>query len=171
MSSLKNYLPSCPIPERKIKLALYLLWYTKILIGSKNELRRMLGKLVGKVYAFFSNWLLGIDLPYNTVIGEGLMISHGVGLVVNPLTIIGKNVWLRQNTTIGNNLNSIEAPIIGNNVNIGAHVVIIGEITIGSNSTLGAGSVITKNVPPNCVVIGNPARVIKRNGIRTHEPL
>ncbi|HAB26474.1 MAG TPA: serine acetyltransferase, partial [Xanthomarina gelatinilytica] len=52
-------------------------------------------------------------------------------------------------------------PIIGNDVTVGANVVIIGNITIGDHVVIGAGSVVVKDVPSNCVIAGNPARVIK----------
>lgn len=52
-------------------------------------------------------------------------------------------------------------PIIGNNVNLGANVVIIGNIHIGDNVIVGAGSVVVKDIPDNCIVAGNPARIIR----------
>lgn len=53
-------------------------------------------------------------------------------------------------------------PTIGDNVSLGANVTIIGGIHIGDNVTVGAGSVIVKDIPSNCVVVGNPARIIKQ---------
>ena len=50
---------------------------------------------------------------------------------------------------------------IGNNVFLGAGVIIIPGITIGDNSVIGASAVVTKNIPPNVIAVGNPARVIK----------
>ena len=49
--------------------------------------------------------------------------------------------------------------------------IVIGDINIGDGTTIGAGAVVIKNVPPHCVVVGNPARIIKRNGIRVDETL
>ena len=50
-------------------------------------------------------------------------------------------------------------------------MIIIGEITVGNNVVVGAGSVVTKNVPDNCTIVGNPARIIIRNGLRVDEKL
>lgn len=47
----------------------------------------------------------------------------------------------------------------------------IGDITIGNNVVIGAGSVVTKSVPDNCTVVGNPARIIRRDGIKVNESL
>lgn len=52
-------------------------------------------------------------------------------------------------------------PIIGDNVSLGATVTIIGNVKIGNNVTIGAGSVVVKDVPDNCVVAGNPAKIIR----------
>ena len=52
-------------------------------------------------------------------------------------------------------------PTIGDNVSIGANVNIIGNITIGNNVEIGAGSVVVNDIPDNCVVVGNPARIIR----------
>jgi putative colanic acid biosynthesis acetyltransferase WcaB len=53
-------------------------------------------------------------------------------------------------------------PKIGNNVDIGANSVILGNIEIGTNSIIGAGSIVVKSIPENCVAVGNPAKVIKK---------
>ena len=53
-------------------------------------------------------------------------------------------------------------PIIGDNVYLGANVCIIGDIKIGNNVIVGAGAVVVKDVPDNCIVAGNPARIIRR---------
>lgn len=59
---------------------------------------------------------------------------------------------------------SANAPIrIGNNVWIGEHVRICKGVTIGDNSIVGACSIVTKNIPSNCIAVGNPARVVKEN--------
>ena len=50
-------------------------------------------------------------------------------------------------------------PTIGDNVSIGANATIIGDITICNNVIIGAGSVVVKDVPDNCIVSGNPAKI------------
>jgi putative colanic acid biosynthesis acetyltransferase WcaB len=118
------------------------------------------------LYRVCIEWILGIELPFTTGVGKGLIIQHGQGLVVNGYTTIGKNCILRNTTTIGvkrDNLgNKSKAPIIGDYVDIGANVVILGPIIIGDNVIIGAGSVVVKDIPSGSVVIGNPARIIKK---------
>lgn len=105
---------------------------------------------------------MGIDIPERVSIGKGCQICHGVGLVVHPRTKIGHDVKLHQNTTIGSATTGGKPPVIGNNVVIGANSVVIGAITVGDNSIIGAGSVVVKDVSPYSVVVGNPAKVIKK---------
>ena len=117
-------------------------------------------------YRFVVEWHLGIELPRKLTIGRGLSLYHGQALVVNKSTVIGNNCVLRNSTTIGHKKLAdgtfTRSPRIGNNVDIGANVCIIGEVTIGDNVIIGAGSVVVKDVPPDCVVVGNPARVVEQ---------
>ena len=116
-------------------------------------------------YRVIVEWILCIELPWNTKVGKGLSLFHGQSLVVNDGTIIGENCTLRHCTTIGNkqleNGEFSNAPIIQDNVDIGSNVVILGPITIGRGSIIGAGSVVVKDIEPYSLVVGNPARVIK----------
>lgn len=126
----------------------------------RNKVIYILGSPVWLTYRFIFRWLLGIDVPEKVVIGQNCKVYHGIGLIIHPKTIIGDNVTLHQNTTIGISSGS-KPPTIGNNVLIGANSVIIGNIHIGDNSIIGAGSVVIKDVPQNAIVAGNPAKVIK----------
>lgn len=98
----------------------------------------------------------------STSIEGGLMCYHPYATVINAKSI-GKNFQFRNSLTIGNkgNNNSL-LPTIGNDVTVGANVVIIGNITIGDNVVIGAGAVVVKDVPSNCVIAGNPAKIIKQ---------
>lgn len=104
----------------------------------------------------------GIDIHTTTQIGYGLYIGHGGPLVVNPTTVIGHNVNLSQFTTIGAN-GGRQAAEIGDNVYIGPNVCIIDHVKIGNNVTIGAGSVVTKDIPENATAVGNYAKVIHTN--------
>lgn len=128
---------------------------------TKNKVLYIIGCPIWILYRFIFNWLLGIDIHERTKIGKHFVIWHGMGLVVNPGTIIGNNVTLRNNTTIGNSHHGGKSPVICDGVSIGPNCSVIGDITIGANSVIGAGSVVVKNVEPNVVVAGNPAKVIR----------
>lgn len=100
----------------------------------------------------------GIYISHRTRIGYGLYIGHSGPVVVNATAILGNNVNLSQYTTIG--ANDTPAAIIGDNVYIGPGVCVVGHVHIGQNVTIGAGSVVTKDVPDNATAAGNYARVL-----------
>ncbi len=102
-------------------------------------------------------------------IGPGLFLQHGTAAHVGAVKI-GENCWLNQSITIGF-AGRGKAPTLGNNVVVRPGAKIFGQVTIGDNSIVGANSVVLKDVPPNCTVVGVPARIIRRNGERVDEKL
>lgn len=103
-------------------------------------------------------------------LGEGLVLQHAFSTIIWAEEI-GKNCQVWQNVTIGRARNKEGRPTIGDNVRICTGAIVVGDIKIGNNVTIGAGTVLTKSVPDNCVVCGNPARVVKENGIRVNKAL
>ena len=63
--------------------------------------------------------------------------------------------------TIGGRGGVRGCPVIGKNVLIGANALVLGKITVGDNAKIGAGAVVLHDVPANCTVVGNPARIVK----------
>lgn len=136
-------------------------WY-----GISSRLRRRTGVsarvlylIIGGLYKFITEWILGVELPASTRVGSGLVIHHGTGLVVNPNSIIGNNVVLRHAVTIGNRGTSDACPVIGDNVEIGAGAMILGPITIGHGASIGAMSLVLTDVPDGGRVRAEASRV------------
>lgn len=125
------------------------------LINSKG-----LEKIVGIFLWVIRNKQL-IQISRHTKIGYGLYISHGGPVVVNPTTMIGNNCNLSQFVTVGSN--EAKAAVIGDNVYIGPNCCIVEDVEIGNNVTIGAGSVVTKNLPENSTCAGNYAKVLNFN--------
>ena len=88
----------------------------------------------------------------------GAIFYHPYATVLNAESI-GEKFSCIQCTTLGYGKGG--TPIIGDNVSLGASVTIIGNVRIGNNVVIGAGSVVVKDVPDNCVVAGNPAKIIR----------
>lgn len=116
---------------------------------------------LGPVKSAFIKWYRPGDRYFSisatTKIGNSMWIAHPYATVINAESI-GSNFACIHCTTIGDYNGRA---IIGNNVSLGANVTIIGKVHIGNNVTIGAGSVVVKDLPDNCVAVGNPARVIK----------
>lgn len=111
--------------------------------------------------------IFACDIPYKTQIGKNAEFPHhALGIVIHPYAVIGDNCKIEQNVTIGGRSGLTVLPKIGNHVMVGAGATVLGPVIIGDNVQIGAGAVVVKDVPDNCVVIGVPARIIKRDGVR-----
>lgn len=144
-----------------IKGCFFLFCYRIAHFFTKNKYLYLIGVPIWILYRILFRWLLCIDIPERATLGKRCIICHGIGIVINPDVVIGNDVKIHQNTTIGSARSGGKSPRIGNNVIIGANCVIIGDISIGDSVIIGAGSVVTKDVPANTIVCGNPARIIK----------
>ncbi len=117
---------------------------------------------------FYANWG-----GKNVYIGEGCYINFGVSMVDDGDICIGNDVLIGPNVnilTVNHPVDSkkrleryisVNKVVIKDNVWIGAGAIILPGVTIGENSVIGAGSVVTKDIPANVVAVGNPCKVIK----------
>mgnify|MGYP003817108081 CR=1 FL=1 len=113
------------------------------------------------------------DYGYNIEIGENFYANYNLTILDCNKVLIGNNVLIAPNVAIytaGHPLHyeprnegyEYAFPIfIGNNVWIGGNVIINPGVKIGDNSVIGAGSIVTRDIPANVVAVGNPCRVLK----------
>lgn len=101
----------------------------------------------------------GIDIRTKHI-GYGLYIGHPY-LLISAKAVIGNNVNLSQFTSIG--ANTQHGAIIGNNVYFGPSICVVEGVNIGSNTTIGTGTIVVKDLQPNSTYVGNPARRVGEN--------
>lgn len=113
----------------------------------------------------------GVEIHPAARIGKGVFIDHGVGLIIGETTEIGDHVTIYQGVTLGGTGKDVgkRHPTIGNHVMISAGAKILGPVVIGDYTKIGAGSVVLKNVPSHCTVVGVPGRVVRMHGERYND--
>ena len=133
-------------------------------------IRKILGKTTG---SFLIEQPFFCDYGYNIEIGENFYANMNCIILDEAKVVFGNNVFIAP----GCGFYTAEHPLdveqrnkgleyakpitIGNNVWIGAQCIILPGVTVGDNSVIGAGSVVTRDIPANVVAAGNPCRVLK----------
>ncbi len=128
--------------------------------------------LAARLLSSFTRWLTHVDIHPGATIGRRFFIDHGAGVVIGETAIIGDDVTLYHGVTLGGtSWNKVKRhPTLGNNVLVGAGAKILGAITLGNNVRVGANSVVVKDVPHCCTVVGIPGRVIQSKGVKIQNP-
>jgi len=129
-------------------------------------------KLLARWASQLSRFFTGIEIHPAAQIGSGLFIDHGMSLVIGETSIVGKNVTMYHNVTLGgvSLQKGKRHPTIGDDVVIGAGAQVLGAITVGNCSRIGANAVVVKDVPPDSVVVGVPGRIVQKEHVEMHIP-
>lgn len=137
-----------------------------------NLLHRKSWFRLAKLVSYLNRFLFAVWLPSSAKIGRNFKLGYGgLGVVIHKDAIIGNNVLIAQNVTIGRNFGDKKVPVIGNDVYIGTGSVIFGEITIGNNVIIGSNTLVNKSIPDNTTVVGNPMKIIQSNRIKKYYEL
>ena len=125
-------------------------------------------KLPARLLSQLSRGLTGIEIHPGARIGNGVFIDHGMGVVIGETAEVGDHCLLYQGVTLGGTgkESGKRHPTLENNVVVGAGAKVLGALKIGTNTRIGAGSVVVRNVEANCTVVGIPGRVIHQSGVR-----
>ncbi|KAL6195868.1 hypothetical protein ACLB2K_031485 [Fragaria x ananassa] len=126
----------------------------KLWSEGKKVLALLIQNRVSEVFA--------VDIHPGAKIGHGILLDHATGVVVGETAVIGNNVSILHNVTLGGTGKACgdRHPKIGDGVLIGAGTCILGNIRIGEGAKIGACSVVLKDVPARTTAVGNPARLI-----------
>lgn len=120
---------------------------------------------IPRYISYWTRIFTGIEIHPKASIGNRFFIDHGEGVVIGETAIIGDDVLVYQQVTLGGtgSEHGKRHPTLGNNVIVGAGAKVLGNITIGDNVRIGAGSVVIEDVPSNSTVVGVPGRVVQQH--------
>jgi len=103
---------------------------------------------------------LQVSIHPSALIGTSVFLDHATGIIVGSHVVIGDEVTIYQNVTVGRNDTAPgRAPRIGRGVLLSSGATILGDISVGDFAKIGAGSVVTSDVPAGCTAVGVPARL------------
>lgn len=137
----------------------------------EKMLKKMFAEIGDDCYIeppFHANWG-----GKNVHFGNGVYANFNLTMVDDCDIFVGNNVMFGPNVTVSAGTHPIHPELrskqaqynipihIGNNVWIGANSVILTGVNIGDNSVIGAGSIVTKDIPSNVIAVGNPCRVLR----------
>jgi len=128
--------------------------------------------LLPRLMSHMARFFTGIEIHPGAQIGIGVCIDHGMGVVIGETAIVGDFALIYQGVTLGGTGKETgkRHPTLGANVVVGAGAKVLGNIQIGDRVRIGAGSVVVRNVPSDCTVVGVPGRIVYRAGVRV-DPL
>ena len=115
--------------------------------------------------------ITGIEIHPAAKIGKGLMIDHGMGVVIGETAEIGDNCTLYQGVTLGGTGKDVgkRHPTLGNNVMVGSGAKVLGPFKIGDNTKIASNAVVLNEIPDNCTAVGIPAKVVRREGVKVDD--
>ena len=117
-------------------------------------------RLLGRFVSHVGRIVTGIEIHPGARIGRRFFIDHGMGVVIGETSVIGDDVTLYHQVTLGGVTWSPRKrhPTLGDGVVIGAGAQVLGPITVGRDARIGANAVVLKDVPPGATMVGIPAR-------------
>lgn len=125
---------------------------------------------IPRLISHFARFLTGIEIHPGAQIGKSVFIDHGMGVVIGETAIVGDYSLIYQGVTLGGTgkQSGKRHPTVGESVVVGAGAKVLGNIQIGNNVRIGAGSVVLRDVPSDCTVVGVPGRIVYRSGVRVN---
>ena len=119
---------------------------------------KFIARWVSQTGRFFT----GVEIHPGATIGRGLMIDHGMGVVIGETAVVGDNCTIYQGVTLGGTGKDTgkRHPTLGNNVMVGSGAKVLGPFTVGDNAKIAAGAVVLDTVPEGATAVGVPARMI-----------
>jgi serine O-acetyltransferase len=114
----------------------------------------------------FSRFMTGIEIHPGAQIGSGVMIDHGMGVVIGETAEVGDGCTIYQGVTLGGTGKDKgkRHPTLGKNVTVGAGAKVLGPFKVGDGSKVAANAVLLESIPPDSTAVGVPARIARIAG-------
>ena len=130
-------------------------------------------KLSARMVSQVARHYTGIEIHPAATIGKGLVIDHGMGVVIGETCEIGDNCTLYQGVTLGGTGKDQgkRHPTLGDNVMVGAGAKVLGPVEIGDNAKIASNAVVLRDIPSESTAVGIPAKVVRRAGAKVTDPL
>jgi serine O-acetyltransferase len=118
-------------------------------------------RLPARVLSNVTRTLTGVEIHPGATIGKRFFIDHGMGVVIGETAIVGDDVMLYHDVTLGGrSMAKVKRhPTVGDRVTIGSGARVLGDVNLGDDSQIGANSVVTRDVPAGAVAVGIPAQI------------
>jgi serine O-acetyltransferase len=118
-----------------------------------------------KILSTLGRFVTGAEIEPGARIGERLRISHGYGIMIGHGVRIGDDCRILHGVTLGRASYDVDDgyPVIGDRVTIYAGAALLGNVTIGDDAVIGAGAVVTRDIPAGAISFAPPARVLRQN--------
>ncbi len=128
-------------------------------------------KLIARIVSQLARFFTGIEIHPGAVIGRRCFIDHGMAVVIGETTEIGDDVTIYQGVTLGGTGKHVgkRHPTLANGVVVSTGAKVLGPFRVGENVKVGASSVVLKEIPDNCTVVGIPGQIVKAKGKPTSE--
>ena len=162
-----------PLAAFRVGLLSQGLWATTAYRLNHYARHRLRSRLFGVLPSVFHQVIMaltGIHIDASAHIGSGLKIPHGGRIEMGPVRV-GRNCDIYQGVTLGASASTVSdpyskpgVPALGDRVWVGPGAVIAGAVTVGDDASVGANSLLVRDVPPRGVVLGVPARLVSRRG-------
>lgn len=123
----------------------------------------------GRMVSNFARWVTLIEIHPGAHIGKRLVIDHGGGVVIGETAVVGDDVTIYHQVTLGGVAPSVDSdsqrgqkrhPTVEDGVIIGCGAAVLGPVIVGKGARVGANAVVTRDVPPGVTAVGNPAQVV-----------
>lgn len=124
--------------------------------------RNPAARLAARILSTVARALTGVEIHPGAQIGRRFFIDHGMGVVIGATAVVGDDVMLYHGVTLGGRSlarGTKRHPTVGDRVTIGAGARVLGDIEIGDDVQIGANSVVVKPVPAGAVATGIPAQI------------